>query len=45
VSLLHFLLLLFEHFGIIQENVRVDGGKYGGTKEKVKFFSVYVLLT
>jgi len=34
MSLLHFSLLFFEHLNIIQGNVRVDGGEYGGTEEK-----------
>jgi len=45
MSPLHFLLLLFKHFGVILENVRVNRGWHGDIEEKAKEISVYILLT
>jgi len=45
MSLLHFLLLLFEYLSVILGDVRVNGKKHGNIEEKMKISSVYILLT
>jgi len=34
MSFLHFLALLFEHFGIILGNIKKNGRKHDGIKER-----------
>jgi len=44
VSLLHFLPLLFKHFGVILGNVRGGGKRYDNTEAKTKTFLFHLYI-
>jgi len=44
MSLLHFLPLLFKHFGIILGNVGWSGRRHDDTEEKVKTFLFHLCI-
>jgi len=44
MSLLHFLLLFFEHFGVILEDVRENGRRHGDIEKKAKKFLFHLYI-